>query len=94
MFCVNKINFLKIQSEVNNFLHLNQYYFTEWTTTLIKFLKDQIPKLTEYYQSPTTSLLSDKTPPSQSGELFFSLRKKDLNYRFVKKHSIYIFFKY
>ncbi|XP_062528646.1 mediator of RNA polymerase II transcription subunit 12 isoform X2 [Bombyx mori] len=40
---------------------------TEWTTTLIKFLKDQIPKLSEYYQSVAPGNISDKTPPSQSG---------------------------
>ncbi|CAH4017296.1 unnamed protein product [Pieris brassicae] len=40
---------------------------TEWTTTLIKFLKDQIPKLAEYYQSGLGNI-SDKTPPSQSGQ--------------------------
>ncbi|XP_030027679.1 mediator of RNA polymerase II transcription subunit 12 isoform X3 [Manduca sexta] len=40
---------------------------TEWTTTLIKFLKDQIPKLAEYYQSGIPGNPSDKTPPSQSG---------------------------
>lgn len=41
---------------------------TEWTTTLIKFLKDQIPKLAEHYQSAVPGSISDKTPPSQSGQ--------------------------
>ncbi|XP_052753637.1 mediator of RNA polymerase II transcription subunit 12-like isoform X2 [Galleria mellonella] len=41
---------------------------TEWTTTLIKFLKDQIPKLAEYYQNAVPGNVSDKTPPSQSGQ--------------------------
>lgn len=41
---------------------------TEWTTTLIKFLKDQIPKLAEHYQSAVPGNVSDKTPPSQSGQ--------------------------
>ncbi|XP_072935735.1 mediator of RNA polymerase II transcription subunit 12 isoform X2 [Epargyreus clarus] len=41
---------------------------TEWTSTLIKFLKDQIPKLSEYYQSAVPGNISDKTPPSQSGQ--------------------------
>ncbi|KAJ0181317.1 hypothetical protein K1T71_003402 [Dendrolimus kikuchii] len=41
---------------------------TEWTTTLIKFLKDQIPKLAEHYQSAIPGNISDKTPPSQSGQ--------------------------
>ncbi|XP_048481682.1 mediator of RNA polymerase II transcription subunit 12 isoform X3 [Plutella xylostella] len=40
---------------------------TEWTTTLIKFLKDQIPKLAEYYQNAASGNVPDKTPPSQSG---------------------------
>ncbi|XP_026323522.1 mediator of RNA polymerase II transcription subunit 12-like isoform X2 [Hyposmocoma kahamanoa] len=39
---------------------------TEWTTTLIKFLKDQIPKLAEHYQSAIPG--NEKTPPSQSGQ--------------------------
>jgi mediator of RNA polymerase II transcription subunit 12 len=38
---------------------------TEWTSTLIKFLKDQIPKLSEHYLN--NSNVSDKTPPSASG---------------------------
>ncbi|CAH0406083.1 unnamed protein product [Chilo suppressalis] len=41
---------------------------TEWTTTLIKFLKDQIPKLAEHYQNAVPGSISDKTPPSQSGQ--------------------------
>ncbi|XP_068629231.1 mediator of RNA polymerase II transcription subunit 12-like isoform X2 [Battus philenor] len=42
---------------------------TEWTTTLIKFLKDQIPKLAEHYQSAVPGNPSEKTPPSlQSGQ--------------------------
>ncbi|CAH2068907.1 unnamed protein product, partial [Iphiclides podalirius] len=41
---------------------------TEWTTTLIKFLKDQIPKLAEHYQSAIPGNPSEKTPPSQSGQ--------------------------
>ncbi|XP_045454352.1 mediator of RNA polymerase II transcription subunit 12-like [Melitaea cinxia] len=41
---------------------------TEWTTTLIKFLKDQIPKLAEYYQNAVAGNIADKTPPSQSGQ--------------------------
>ncbi|KAJ2943838.1 hypothetical protein O0L34_g8164 [Tuta absoluta] len=41
---------------------------TEWTSTLIKFLKDQIPKLAEYYQSAVPGNVPDKTPPSQSGQ--------------------------
>lgn len=43
------------------------FIFAEWTTTLIKFLKDLIPKLAEYYQSSALGNISDKTPPSQSG---------------------------
>ncbi|KPJ13735.1 Mediator of RNA polymerase II transcription subunit 12 [Papilio machaon] len=41
---------------------------TEWTTTLIKFLKDQIPKLAEHYQSAVPTNPLEKTPPSQSGQ--------------------------
>lgn len=34
---------------------------TEWTSTLIKFLKDQIPKLAEHYQNPPLNSSSDKS---------------------------------
>lgn len=46
---------------------LNLWFLSEWTTTLIKFLKDQIPKLAEHYQSAIPG--NEKTPPSQSGSL-------------------------
>lgn len=41
---------------------------TEWTSTLIKFLKDQIPRLAEYYQNAVPNNIPEKTPPSQSGQ--------------------------
>lgn len=49
------------------FMHLS-FSVAEWTSTLIKFLKDQIPKLAEHYQCAVPGTVSDKTPPSQSGK--------------------------
>lgn len=48
---------------------INAYKISEWTSTLIKFLKDQIPKLSEHYQNPPTNNIPDKTPPTNSGVL-------------------------
>lgn len=43
------------------FLFIFNYVFTEWTGTTLKFLKDQIPKLQEYYcqnEKPANSTIN------------------------------------